>query len=62
MCLEKVRIVMGNFGSGVAHFQASYIRKMLGLVLAEALNLLLEELLYVTNLVTYGINIRQVLE
>jgi hypothetical protein len=62
MCLEKVRIVMDNFGLVVINFQASYIRKMWGLGLAEAPNLLLEELPYATNRVTYGINIRQVLE
>jgi hypothetical protein len=53
---------MGNFGLAVAHFLASYIRKMLELVDEEAPDLLQEELLFVTNLGNYGINILLVLE
>jgi hypothetical protein len=51
---------MDNSGSAVAASLGFYIKKMLGLEVVEVHNLLLEELLYVTNLLNYGINILRV--
>ena len=52
----------GQFWFGGSSFPGFLYKKMLGLEVVEVHNLLLEELLYVTNLLNYGINIRLVQE